>query len=141
MRDRTVRNAHSVIIASANECVNNFVRFANRRALFIIRCALRTCRIASVSCVNHACVPYARPLIKLLSVFVVVGRRYFSTASPSFLLLVRRANSRRVQTPSIIGAVRSFSSFSFISFSYRFHIVPPSLFFCFPFAHNLFHAR
>lgn len=52
---------------------------------------------------------------------------YFGTASPSFLLLVRGANSRRVQTPSIIALLDLFSSyrfFSFIFFSYRFHIVP-----------------
>lgn len=68
-----------------------------------IRCALNLFAVSRriVSCINHARVPCARPLIKLLSVFVVVGR-YFSTASLSFLLLVRSANSRRVQTPSII---------------------------------------
>lgn len=84
-----------------------------------------------VSCVNHARVPYARPLIKLLSVFVVVGRRYFSTASPSFLSLARipGATRRPRSSRDSILFLRRFSSLIF--FSYIFHIILPHLFFCF----------
>lgn len=92
------------------------MRTASRRVLFGIRCVLNLFAVSRriVSCINHARVPCARPLIKLLSVFVVVGR-YFSTASLSFLLLVRSANSRRVQTPSIIARFDPFPpSFLFL---------------------------
>jgi len=71
-------------------------------------------------------VPYTRSLIKLLSVFVVVERCYFSITSVVFITRTRREFPARSDVLDHCEA-RYFFFFLLIFFhlfSYRFHIVP-----------------
>jgi len=77
-------NGHTDIIASTNECINNFVRSATLRFHY-------TTRIKFVRVAPYRALITRSLLARLLNLSIFVVGRYFRTASSSFLLFAYAA--------------------------------------------------